>query len=71
MTNKGVSIGRHINGITVNPLDENGEVKFFEDECAAKVYLAEQGYADTDMYWMVFAEEKLLETLLQSLKEVS
>ncbi len=55
--NNQVCIGRHINGISINPLeyllDESGQVMLFADETAAKAHLAELGYSDEDAYWMV------------------
>lgn len=56
----GVVVGRHINGITINPLeyllDEEGEPLVFESEEKAKEFLAEKGFTEEDMYWMVFEE---------------
>ena len=56
----GVVVGRHINGITINPLeyllDEDGEPLVFETEEKAKEFLAEKGFTEEDMHWMVFEE---------------
>ena len=56
-----VIVGRHINGITINPLefilDDNGEVMGFENEEAARVFLKKQGFTDEDMDWLVFVTE--------------
>ena len=57
---KGVVVGRHINGITLNPLeyllDDEGDPMVFESEDKAKEYLHKQDFSDDDMYWMVFKE---------------
>lgn len=57
---KRIVVGRHINGITLNPLeyllDEEGDPLIFESEGSAKKYLAEKGFTEEDMYWMVFEE---------------
>lgn len=56
----GIVVGRHIDGITLNPLeyllDEDGEKIIFASEDAAKEYLAEKGVTEEEMYWMVFEE---------------
>ena len=56
-----VLVGRHINGITINPLefilDDNGEVMGFENEEAARVFLKKQVFTDEDMDWLVFVTE--------------
>jgi len=54
-----IIVGRHINGIVLNPLEylldsEDGEAMEFETEDAAKVYLREQGYDDEELEWFVF-----------------
>ena len=60
--NNQVCIGRHINNISINPLeyllDESGQVKLFADEAAAKAHLAELGYSDEDAYWMVIKAQE-------------
>ena len=56
----GVVVGRHINGITINPLeyllDEEGEPLVFENEEKAKEFLTEKGFTEEDMHWMIFEE---------------
>jgi len=53
-----VVIGRHINGITINPLeyllDEDEEPMIFESEEIAKDFLKEKGFTDDDIYWFIF-----------------
>ena len=53
-----IIVGRHINGITINPLeyllDDNGNEMEFENEHAAKVFLIEKGFTDEDIYWLTF-----------------
>lgn len=57
---KGIVVGRHIEGITLNPieylLDDEGDLMTFESEEEAKEYLKEEGFSDDDIYWMVFEE---------------
>ena len=57
---KRVAVGRHINGITINPLeyllDDEGDLMTFESEEKAKEFLTEKGFSEEDMYWMVFEE---------------
>ena len=57
---KRIAVGRHINGITINPLeyllDDEGDLMTFESEEKAKELLAEKGFSEEDMYWMVFEE---------------
>lgn len=54
----GIIIGRHINGITLNPLeyvlDDNGDLIVFETEDKAKSFLREHGFDDEDMEYLVF-----------------
>lgn len=56
----GIIIGRHINGITLNPLeyvlDEDDEVMVFETEDKARDFLREYGFDDEDMEHFVFEE---------------
>lgn len=58
-----IAVGRHIEGITLNPLeyllDEEGELMTFESEEEANEYLKEKGFSDDDIYWMVFEEVEL------------
>lgn len=53
-----VVVGKHINGITINPLeyllDDNDEPMEFESKETAKKFLRENGFTDDDIYWMVF-----------------
>jgi hypothetical protein len=53
-----VTVGRHINGITINPLeyllDDSGEPIEFTNEESAKSYLREHGVTEEEIYWMVF-----------------
>lgn len=57
---KKIVVGRHIEGITLNPLeyllDDEGDLMTFESEEEAKEYLKEKGFSDDDIYWMVFEE---------------
>lgn len=57
---KKIIVGRHINGITLNPLeyllDDEGDPMTFESEEKAKEFLAEKGFSEEDMHWMVFEE---------------
>lgn len=56
----GVIVGRHINGITINPLeyllDDMGEMIVFRSEERAKEYFKKQGWTDEQIYWLVFEE---------------
>ena len=53
-----IIVGRHIDGITINPLeyllDENEEVMKFINKKEAKSFLRLHGFADEDIYWLVF-----------------
>lgn len=55
-----VVVGRHIDGITLNPLeyllDDEGDLMTFDSEEQAKLYLKSQGFSDDEIYWMVFEE---------------
>lgn len=57
---KGIVIGRHINGIMLNPLeyvcDENDSLMVFETEDKAKDFCRENGLTDEDIEWLVFEE---------------
>jgi hypothetical protein len=61
-TQMNVCIARNINGITINPheyiLDENGDIRFFTDEEAAKNFLLEHGFNDEQISWMHFKQKK-------------
>ena len=56
----GIIVGRHINGITLNPLEyvlnEDGSLMVFETEDKAKDFLREHGFDDEDMEYLVFEE---------------
>lgn len=56
----GVVVGRHINGITINPLeyllDDMGELIVFRSEERAKEYFKGQGWTEEQIYWLVFEE---------------
>ena len=53
-----VIIGRHINGITINPLeyllDDNGDVMEFNSNESAKSFFREQGFMDDEIDWFIF-----------------
>ncbi len=54
----GVVVSRHINGITINPLeyllDDMGEMIVFRSEKRAKEYFKDQGWTGEQIYWLVF-----------------
>ena len=56
-----VIVGRHINGITINPLeyllDEKDEVMEFTSEDAAKTFLKEKGHTDDYIDGLIFQTE--------------
>ena len=56
----GVRVGRHVNGIALNPLEyllgSDGEIKIFGTEEKAKNCLREYGLTDEEMYWFVFEQ---------------
>lgn len=60
-----IVIGRHINGIPINPLefllDKEGKPMVFETEDAAKRYLREKGITEEEMYWMKFKEAGMVQ----------
>lgn len=60
-----IIIGRHINGITINPLeyllDDQGNEMQFESEEKAKDFLKEHGYTDDEIYWFTFVDLDELE----------
>jgi len=63
-----VFVKRHIEGITLNPLEymldaESGKPMIFEDEAAAKAFLLENGETEDDLQWYVF------ETVATELRE--
>lgn len=55
-----VIVGRHINGITINPLEyllnDNGDEMTFGTEEEAKTFLKENGFSDDDIYWLHFEQ---------------
>lgn len=56
---KRISVGRPINGISINPLeyllDDDGTVMLFADENEAKNYLLSKGYEPEYIYWMSYS----------------
>lgn len=57
---KYICIGRHIEGITLNPyewlVEKGWKVKLFENEVEAKAYLRTNGYTDEEMEFLKFEE---------------
>lgn len=55
-----IIVGRHIDGITINPLeyllDDNGKPMVFESEERAKEFLRTHSVPDEEIQWMVFEE---------------
>jgi len=55
-----VIVGKHINGITLNPLeyllDDNGDIVEFENKEAAEERLIELGADKADLHNFVFCE---------------
>jgi len=58
-----VIVGRHINGVIINPLefllDEKGEVMSFTSEGAAKTFLKGKGLTDDDIDGLVFQSDNI------------
>jgi hypothetical protein len=57
-----VKVGRHIEGISLNPLEyvldgPDGEIKWFESKEAAVEFLKTAGATDDDIYWYRFVGE--------------
>jgi hypothetical protein len=57
-----VKAGRHIEGISLNPLEyvldgPDGEIQWFEDKEAAVEFLRTAGAGDDDIYWYRFVGE--------------
>jgi hypothetical protein len=57
-----VKVGRHIEGISLNPLEyildgPDGEIKWFESEETAIEFLKIAGATDDDIYWYRFVAE--------------
>lgn len=57
---KYICIGRHIEGITLNPyerlMEKSRKVKLFENEVEAKAYLRTNGYSDEVLEFLKFEE---------------
>lgn len=55
-----IIVGRHIEGITINPLeyvlDDDGDVIVWDSEKDAREWLAERGVTEEEMYYLVFEE---------------
>ena len=55
-----IIVGRHINGITINPLeyllDDDGNEMEFTSKAAAQKFLKEHGFTDDDIYWLTFVK---------------
>lgn len=54
-------VGRHINGITINPLEyvlesEDGDIKEFDSKEDAIKFLLNVGADEEDLEWFVFEE---------------
>ena len=58
-----VIVGRHINGITLNPLeyllDNGGNAMEFDNENSAKAFLKENGLTDDEIYWLAFEQVQI------------
>jgi hypothetical protein len=57
-----VKVGRHIEGISLNPLEyvldgPDGEIKWFDSKEQAIEFLKEAGASDDDIYWFSFIGE--------------
>ena len=59
---KGVIVGRHINGITINPseylLQDDGRLMVFAEKEVAKQFLYDNGFTNEDIEYLVFEEYK-------------
>lgn len=57
-----VKIGRHINGITLNPLewleDKQGNIKKFKNQKEAEQFLLNNGENAENLEWYTFEEVK-------------
>lgn len=57
-----IIVGRHINGITINPLefilDDNGDEMKWKDEATAKEWLVAHGVTEEEMYYLTFLNIK-------------
>lgn len=53
-------VGRHINGITLNPLewllDDDGNIMYFDSEADAKDFLIRNGIPDDELEYFVFRQ---------------
>ena len=53
-----VTVGKHINCITINPLEylfgDDGGVVELVSEDAGKAFLKEKGFTGDNIYWLVF-----------------
>ena len=53
-----VIVGKHINDITINPLEyllnDAGDIMEFASKNKAIEFLKEKGYTDDDVYWLTF-----------------
>jgi hypothetical protein len=58
-----ITVGRHINGITLNGLeyllDDNGEIMQFRSKGKAKKWLFDAGCSADELYWLVFEQVKV------------
>jgi hypothetical protein len=57
-----LKVGRHIEGISLNPLEyildgPDGEIKWFENKEAAIEFLKTAGASDDEIYWYRFVGE--------------
>lgn len=54
------AVGKHINNITLNPLeyllDDKGGLMVFDSKEQAKDHFESKGVSEEEMYWMVFEE---------------
>ena len=61
---KKIIVGRHIEGISINPLeyilDDNGDAKEFINKKEAVKFLKENGFSKEDIYWFVFEKIDML-----------
>jgi len=57
-----VIVGKHINGITINPLeyllDDDGEALEFVNMKTAKAFLKEKGFTNEELDWLVFQRKQ-------------
>lgn len=59
-----IRIGRHINGVILNPLeyllDENDEIMYFDHYHEADQFLLDHGYTESDLDSFVFEEVEII-----------